>query len=360
MKNIIITDAKYRSSLAAVYSLAGKEYNIILCQTDDYKKTPLSFSSKYASKTVFLSERNYSEELESLIRMYDRPVIIPIGANTTELLSRERAKFSEICDFLVPSTEALDAANDKKTVADTARRLGIPVPEEITEEPETYPVIIKPSCGEKFGLHAEERYIRADSRDEYIAAMEKMKKYDPSPIVQEYIQGDAVGVCLLISPNGCTAGTVCHKRIRELPVTGGPSTCCETINDDKLFNYSCQLLKELNFQGVAMVEFKNGRLLEINPRVWGSFPLTYHCRSNFTENWIRCAAGEKFEAPEYKKNVKMNFIVNDTVAAFKYLSHGKFSKFFGAVKDILNPCVKEALFSFNDPLPFFTYIKNLF
>lgn len=359
MKSIIITDAKYRSSLAAVYALREK-YDIILCQTDDYKKTPLSFNSKYVKRTAILHEKNYAEELASLICEYHHPVVLPIGAKTTELLSRQREKFAQICDFFVPSPEALNGANDKKLVADTAIKLGIPTPEVFTGEPDSYPVIIKPSCGEKLGLRAEERYIRANNRDEYIAAIEKMKRYDNQPIVQQYISGDGIGVCLIRTDKKHTAGIICHKRVRELPISGGPSCCCETIYNEQLIKYSEALLDRLDFCGIAMVEFKGGRLLEINPRVWGSFPLTYHADSNFALNWVKCAMGLPYDPPIYKCGVRMNFIVNDSLSAVKYLISGHVCKFFEAIGDIFNPFVKEALFSFKDPLPFFTYIKNLF
>ena len=73
MKNIIITDAKYRTSLAIIHSLAGEKYNIIVCQTDDYKKTPLSFKSKYIKRAVFLREDNYKNDLLELIKESDFP-----------------------------------------------------------------------------------------------------------------------------------------------------------------------------------------------------------------------------------------------------------------------------------------------
>ena len=167
-------------------------------------------------------------------------------------------------------------------------------------------------------------------------------------------------MCLIRTESNHTAGIICHKRIRELPVSGGPSCCCETILDEQLIRYSESILDKLDFHGIAMVEFKGGRLLEINPRVWGSFPLTYHSDSNFVLNWVKCAAGEPCDPPVYKCGMRMNFIVNDTVSAVKYLVSGRPGKFFEAVGDIFNPSVKEAIFSIKDPLPFFTYIKNLF
>lgn len=359
MKNIIITDAMYRSSLAAVQALKSKENNIILCQTDDYKKTPLSFKSRYVSKAVFLHEENYTEELLELAKKYDNPVILPIGAKTVGVLSTNREVFEKYASFLVPSPEALSDANDKKAVIRIANELGIPTPAEYNSVPDKYPVIVKPYCGEKFGLHAEERYIKATNREEYLSAVERMKKYDDSPIVQECIEGEAVGVCIIMDKDCEPSGFICHRRIREYPITGGPSTCCKTIYDPVLVKQSVALLKKLGFCGIAMVEYKGGKLLEVNPRVWGSFPLTLKSESNFTENWVNCSLGIPCSNNFYKNGVKMKFTVNDTLAALKQLASGHIGQFFSACTDIINPFVKDGVFSLSDPMPFFTYIKNL-
>ena len=44
---------------------------------------------------------------------------------------------------------------------------------------------------------------------------------------------------------------------------------------------------------MAMVEFKGDCLLEVNPRVWGSFPMTEAAQSPFTAHYARAAAGER-------------------------------------------------------------------
>jgi hypothetical protein len=52
-----------------------------------------------------------------------------------------------------------------------------------------------------------------------------------------------------------------------------------------MYRHSVQLLEDLNWTGLAMVEFKLGaqgpRLMEINGRVWGSLPLAVHSGMDF-------------------------------------------------------------------------------
>jgi hypothetical protein len=69
-----------------------------------------------------------------------------------------------------------------------------------------------------------------------------------------------------------------HQRIRENPITGGPSTCARTIHQADLVYAGKRLLDGLNWNGVAMVEFKRNQegkifLMEINPKFWGSLDL---------------------------------------------------------------------------------------
>lgn len=70
-----------------------------------------------------------------------------------------------------------------------------------------------------------------------------------------------------------------HKRIRELYTMGGPSTCAISVYDPKLLDYGLKILGALNWHGIAMVEFKKDskdgtfKLMEINPKFWGSLDL---------------------------------------------------------------------------------------
>ena len=69
-----------------------------------------------------------------------------------------------------------------------------------------------------------------------------------------------------------------HRRLREVPPSGGPSSYREAVSlDPLLLEHATLLLRELGWTGLAMVEFKCGvrgaRLMEINGRIWGSLPL---------------------------------------------------------------------------------------
>ena len=95
--------------------------------------------------------------------------------------------------------------------------------------------------------------------------------------------------------------------MQQYPNSGGPSTSRVSINNEELVDMSVRLLQHLNWHGVAMVEWKIDpdsnvpKLLEINPRFWGSLELAIRAGVNFPLLYARAASGEKLE-PENKYN----------------------------------------------------------
>jgi hypothetical protein len=135
--------------------------------------------------------------------------------------------------------------------------------------------------------------------------------------------------------------------------------------------------------------------MEINPRLWGSYALTRAAGSRFADSWRKAAAGlppqPRGEAPAampdagravpsgprpmvpgagdgtaaaagkapeapYRTGVKMSYRVNDLAACLSYFRHGRMAKGFGALADILNPFVRDGVFEWRDPKPFFVYL----
>ena len=109
---------------------------------------------------------------------------------------------------------------------------------------------------------------------------------------------------------------------------------------------------------MAMVEFKGDCLLEVNPRVWGSFPMTEAAQSPFVAHYARAAAGERvaYAAQDYRTGVRMRFLLNDTLAALHYLRAGRIGVFLRSIADLFT--AKEALRCRGDNRVFWVYLKN--
>lgn len=371
---VLVTDTRYRASLAAVQSLGRAGYPVAALHTQGDGGAPAAFASKYVKKRVALpcsaKDEKYPELLaqvcDSLGEEYGAaPVVFPVGAATLAQLAEHREELAGHARFLVSPPAVLEAANDKRRVGELARSLGVPAPQEYPcpggALPEAFPVVVKPRCGEKFGLHAEERYRKAYDPAGFRAAWAAMARYDPQPVVQELLTGEAVGVSLVMDEKSRPVSALCHRRVREYPTQGGPSSCCESMWDGDLVQHAVKLLQGLGFVGLAMVEFKGGKLLEINPRVWGSFPLTYKCGAPLAQDYVRASLGEELpliQGPGYRTGVRMQFVLNDGLACLGYLRQGQPGRGLRGLVDLLNPRVKDGVFSCDDPRPFFRYLKN--
>jgi predicted ATP-grasp superfamily ATP-dependent carboligase len=111
-----------------------------------------------------------------------------------------------------------------------------------------------------------------------------------------------------------------HRRVREYPVTGGPSTTAESVRDPELEALGLRLLETLNWHGAAMVEFKKDSrdgeftLLEVNPKFWGSLGLAIACGVDFPYLAARMAAdGDVDAVSDYRLGVRFRWPLPDDV-----------------------------------------------
>ena len=367
MRTVLITDVRYRTAMAVIRPLKRAGYRILAVQASaEAPLDPPAFVCRSVDECVRLDgsvhDAAYADRLLALCRAQtERPALFPIGADTLSAVAARRAEFQAVCYFLVADPEILDSANDKRVVARAALACGVPVPREFdvaNGERPVFPVILKPRCGEKLGLHAEQRYAVARNAAEFDAAWARMSALDPQCLVQELVEGPGCGVCLVMDAESRPVSVFCHRRIREYPITGGPSACCESLYDEKMVVQAVSLLQALHFVGIAMVEFKGGRVLEINPRVWGSYPLTEAAGSRFAEDYIRAASGTVFAQPDaaYRRGQRMRFVLNDTLSVLAHLKKGHLRVAASGLADLFR--AKEALFRFRDQRPFWRYLHQ--
>ena len=386
----IVTDIHYRMSLALLRDLGEAGVDIICCESDRYRDSkaspPLGALSRHCKRQVWLRDDDYLSALLELCREIGetyqcRPVLLPVGAATLASVAAAREKFASVASLLIPTTEQLDLFNSKERLASLAQELGVPVPEsfvrEAQESPEefvrrlVYPCVIKPVCGEKHGLTAAQRYVFANTEKESLAAYLKYQKLaGEDPVVQRRLMGGGLGLSVL-AVNGTIVHSICHRRLREYPISGGPSTCCRTEFRSDLLDYVKTLVSATGYSGLAMFEFKedgNGKpyLLEVNPRIWGTFPLTRVSRSGIPLLWCTLAwnQGNPSDAvgvPAITEptRCKMVFTASDLMAAVKYLHGGHPQKSLEVMLDFFNPRVRDGVFEWKDMAPGAAYFRSL-
>lgn len=221
---------------------------------------------------------------------------------------------------------SLAVALDKQQTWDLANTLGIPVPRsrviagetDIRVAPQSYPLVLKPwtSLVEKDGevVRLTPQIVRRP--DAWHRTIRQLLRYGPV-LEQEHIGGRGVGIECLYR-NGRCLWHFQHERLHELPLTGGGSSYRRSVAaDPELLEASTRLLDDLQWHGVAMVEFKGTpeqgfRLMEINPRLWGSVALPIDAGVDFPKGlWHVANEEDPGPQPEYRRGYYTRHLESD-------------------------------------------------
>ena len=187
--------------------------------------------------------------------------------------------------------------------------------------------------------------------------------------MQQYLRGTGLGIELLLS-GGRPLAAFAHKRLHEVPLTGGVSSFRESVPlDATLYDHALRLLGELRWTGLAMVEFKVGatrtELMEINGRVWGSLPLAVASGMDFPALLAQLhLAGEAAIVPRlgaaYRVGVRCRDLKRDLIwitsvlahrQPYPYLSTPTRTEGLLACLGLFNLRSKQDLLTLDDPFP---------
>jgi predicted ATP-grasp superfamily ATP-dependent carboligase len=290
---VLLTDGNFKHTLAATRSLGKRGIDVSVVSHHPFS---VSFHSRYCSNRIIGPdpEKNtgFGDFILAQVKKETYDVLLPISYAAISQVSLIRDELIQHVRIPIAGKTELDVAADKAKTFRLAGELGMTIPGTWYPENETdlsaiadtasYPLVVKGSI--ESGNVA---YV--NSSQELTAEYRRIARF--SPIVQEYIPGEGFGFFALYN-HGAANAIFMHRRIREYPVSGGPSTCAESIYDEDLKKEGLRILDALGWHGVAMVEFKKDArsgeyvLMEINPKFWGSLELAIASGVDFP--WLAC------------------------------------------------------------------------
>jgi predicted ATP-grasp superfamily ATP-dependent carboligase len=287
---VLVTDAGRGSAIAVIRSLGRRGLHVIAADHD--RRSP-GFRSRYTIERLVLPDPSADpaglvERLHEVAAAGRVDLIVPVTDEVLLPLSEARERFDGLCALAVPDRSALATVTDKAATIELARGLGVPVPptapvrttgEAMAVAPELgWPVVLKPTASRRVRGGRVERFevAYADGPAALATAMERFAGRC-LVLVQAYRAGEGHGVELL-ADRGRPLLAFQHRRLHEVPITGGVSSLREGVAlDPELLGHATCLLGALGWTGLAMVEFRVGPdgplLMEVNGRIWGSLPL---------------------------------------------------------------------------------------
>ena len=196
--------------------------------------------------------------------------------------------------WCLPPADAYFELSDKWRLYQLAGRLGIAVPETLLvpggsgrgrlPDRLSGPAIVKPrqSVMQVGGVRLKLPVRRAADRSSLDLLLTTTYPEDAELLVQQAVSGASFGVSAVCN-HGRPIAWFAHKRIREMPPSGGVSTLCESVPLHPHHRDSCtQLIEHTNWHGPIMFEFMGtpegqAWLIEVNARLWGSVQLAIDC-----------------------------------------------------------------------------------
>ncbi len=315
---------------------------------------------------------SFLKELTALIREKEFDLVVPAGDPALAALAEQYDELNAMVRVGCPAPHIVERVLNKTLTLETAQHCGIRVPFTCTLNSQDelewiapkllFPIVVKP---EKKGAAAFRALYAKDFPE--LRALLTRNKWD-SVLLQEFCPGVGVGVEILMHDGKCIAKFQ-HRRLKEAPVTGGVAILAIAEDPDPaLLHSSVTLLQALEWEGPAMVEFRVDRensssvLMEVNGRFWGSVSFPIAAGIDFPLYYWQLLHGEVPDVPDgYAAGMRWRWTpgyIDRIQSIISFGGSGLQSKpkligeLISSAGDF-SPFVKEALWSWRDPLPFF-------
>jgi predicted ATP-grasp superfamily ATP-dependent carboligase len=305
--NVFVTDAHYKNGLCAIRSLGRHGATVVAGAP---RRLAAGSSSRFAAaRVIYPSPANLDEffsVVNSAVERYSIDVILPMSLELVDVFVRNRSRLPGHVRVPIPEMNKFVVAADKASAVALARAVGVPTPKVFAAPKyvDRFPVVVKPSLGS--GVV---RYVND--------AKELAEAFTPDSTIQEYVPGTGYGFSALFD-HGIEKAVFMHRRVREYPVTGGASTAAESFYDERLRDHGLRLLRALDWHGVAMTEFKYDerddeyKLIEINPKFWGSLDLPVAAGVDFP--WLATRLALGYDLPpmaEYEVGLRFQWFFDE-------------------------------------------------
>lgn len=323
-------------------------------------------------------------QLRQLREEIGEACLFAISESDISALNAERGQLHGYRLLFAPP-EAMARVLDKGATYEVASRVGVYVPR--TLQPASiddvaqqagrlrYPVVLKwadpndvAPLLRQAGLALDKVWYGADAAAllAYLRPFEAVGRY---PLVQEYCAGYGLGQFILMR-DGQPHYLFQHRRLHEWPPEGGVSTVCLSLplnQHEELMRRSVALLQALQWDGVAMVEYRHdpatgqSALMEVNGRFWGSLPLACHAGAAFP--WLAYqlhGLGRPVAQTSYRAGLRCRFMIPETRRLLRVLRRpGRAGELAAYLIDFVRPGTRYYVHDWRDPGPLWADLTQM-
>ncbi|KCZ72836.1 putative ATP-grasp enzyme [Candidatus Methanoperedens nitroreducens] len=268
----VITAGDGNTALAITRSLGRKKIDTTVVSSNRYA---LTFFSKYCSRRIVSNNH-----IDFFSKLSDKDVVMPVDEDLMMLLAKNKARYK--CRLPFSDYPVLEKLSNKSSLVKHAIENNIPCPKtyfvngsdnlDRVGKEIGFPLLIKPDRGT-----GGRGIAIVDSPEELKSAYKHvLNNYGPLIIQEKVPFKEKYKLEFLLNRDSKVRRATILKVIRTYPLKTGPSTFVETVEQPDVLKLGMRFLEHLDYYGVADFDFviderdKKPKLLEINPRFWGS------------------------------------------------------------------------------------------
>jgi len=311
---VLLTDLESRKGFDTYNIIKHIGYEVVATAPKDRK---IQLPLVYIRKIHPLSDLDFSSferDLNVLIEKFRDLLYIPVSEKYTILFYQFIDKHPDApLKHLLPSQESFFLCREKDHFQSFCEKNEFPVPGSWNAQ------TIKNLSDDFRPLVAKKKIGAGSVGLKFIHQAEDLKVLDTLNL-EEYLIQDFID-----STDGIHGGFYCcdkgkvvafhgHKRLRTFPESGGVTVFSKAENIPEIEQIGKQVLEALDWNGVAMIEFMydkhshSWKIIELNPRLWGSIMLSYFSGSGIIENYLSLALGKGIVEADQKKESYIHWI----------------------------------------------------
>ena len=302
----LVLDAWTRAAVSVVQSLGRLGVEV---HAESYQPC-LAFRSRYVSAKLHRGADSGPQRLLAWLHEHNEreqyTLIVP--SSEVSLRAMQALPDGGILrgKAVLASRASVATALDKMETRELAQRLGVRVPPSrvlLADSPAPpapdYPIVLKTAASQVL-VGGSYRYAQPRVARNLWERQRFLEEWSEHCTIEEqrFVPGRGWGVACLYD-RGRLQWHFTHERLHEIPLTGGASTYRRAAAmNEELVGPARTVLDALGWHGVAMVEFRVDEsggvtFLEINPRLWGSLPLSAKAGVDFAAGLLGLARGEQ-------------------------------------------------------------------
>ncbi len=304
MKKILLFEANSSQALSvARFIQKNSDYYLVGCIERNIR-----FVKKYYDEIIVC---NF---LDIVAEDYD--FVLPMGANTSLNILNKYKKLHYKNDIYTSINNLI--AYEKPKMLEIVKDINVPIPETFIsiKNIKEYPIFYKENFENGGGIRGV-AYSEADIPNHNHL------------IYQEYIDTPSTYGVGFLAKEGEILTFLVYKEVISYPIEGGSSVVIELFNDEKLLKYTKKIIKEINYNGWGLAEYKycNKKddffFMEINAKFWASIEFMLENNSKFLELLLEI----KYNSTEVKRMIFINRLLQynffNIVRSSKYLFNSK-------------------------------------